>query len=64
MKKIIAVLTALALLPIPSVFAEQADKGDKVTLIVELSGDSVLETKQAAEMGIKLFSETDEAAGA
>ena len=61
MKKIIAVLIALALLPIPSVFASQADKGDKVTLIVELSGNSVLEAEQAALMGVKLFSETDEA---
>ncbi len=61
MKKIIAVLTALALLPISSVFAVQSDKGEKVTLIVELSGDAVLEAEQAAEMGIKLFSETDEA---
>lgn len=61
MKKIIAVLLAMTLVPISSVFAEQVDKGDKVTLIVELSGDAVLETKQAAEMGAKLFSETDEA---
>lgn len=61
MKKIIAVLLAMTLVPISSVFAEQADKGDKVTLIVELSGDALLETEQAAEMGIKLFSETDEA---
>ena len=61
MKKIIAVLLAMTLVPISSVFAEQADKGDKVTLIVELSGDALLETEQGAEMGIKLFSETDEA---
>ena len=50
MKKIIAVLTARALLPIPSVFAEQADKGDKVTLIVELSGNALMLSMPAMEL--------------
>ena len=50
MKKIIAVLTALALLPIPSVFAEQADKGDKVTRIVELSGNALMLSMPAMEL--------------
>ncbi|MBR0471012.1 MAG: hypothetical protein IJJ55_07335, partial [Clostridia bacterium] len=61
LKKITAAVLAAAC--ITGTFAFSApDRGEKVTVIVEMKGDAVLEAKTAQEMGFKLFSETDEAA--
>ncbi|MGN0181035.1 MAG: S8 family serine peptidase [Candidatus Ornithomonoglobus sp.] len=59
MKKITAILTAAALMPFSSVFAARADKGEAVTLIVEMSGDTVLEAQRSALTDMTLFGAAD-----
>lgn len=59
MKKITAILTAAALMPFSTVFAARTDKGEAVTLIVEMSGDTVLEARQAAQSNMTLFDDTE-----
>ena len=61
MKRFIAAIIAASCITGTFAFSAQ-DKGDKVTVIVEVKGDAVLEAEAAREMGFKLFSETDEAA--
>ena len=60
MKRFIATIIAASCITGTFAFSAQ-DKGDKVTVIVEVTGDAVLEAEAAQEMGYKLFSETDEA---
>ncbi|MGM9552167.1 MAG: S8 family serine peptidase [Clostridia bacterium] len=61
MKKFIAVLTAIALMPVSAVFASPQVSEEKVTLIVEVSGDTVLEAKKSADDSARVFAESDEA---
>ncbi|MCH5185676.1 MAG: S8 family serine peptidase, partial [Oscillospiraceae bacterium] len=62
MKKIISAFLSIALLFTSAVSAAPAiDKGEKVTLIVEVEGESLLETKNAVVLGASEFMKTDEA---
>ncbi|MCH5184866.1 MAG: S8 family serine peptidase, partial [Oscillospiraceae bacterium] len=62
MKKIISIFLSIALLSTSAVSAAPAvDKGEKVTLIVEVEGASLLETKNAAVLGASEFMKTTEA---
>lgn len=61
MKRILALLMVFALIPVYSVFAIEPGGGERVTLIVEVSGDAVLEAEKAASIGAKNFAATAEA---
>lgn len=54
-KRMIAALTAIALIPVSAVFAAPVKSDEKVTLIVEVSGDAVLEAEQAAAYGVGIW---------
>lgn len=60
-KKIIAILMTFFLVPVSAAFAAPVPDGGKVTLIIEVSGGSVLGAKAAAESGAKQFLQSGEA---
>ncbi|MBO4898055.1 MAG: S8 family serine peptidase [Clostridia bacterium] len=62
-KKVLSLFLALAMAFIlPAGAVAEEDKGEKITVIVELCGGAVLDAQKAQEMGFKLFSATEEAA--
>ncbi|MCH5188109.1 MAG: S8 family serine peptidase [Oscillospiraceae bacterium] len=61
LKKIISAVVSIALLLSAVPAAPAVERGEKVTLIVELEGASLLEMKNAAALGAVMFMETAEA---
>ena len=60
-KKIIAILMTFFLAPVSAAFAAPVPDVGKVTLIIEVSGGSVLGAKAAAESGANQFLQSGEA---
>ena len=60
-KRILSLIIVLAVLGvfIPSGGAEGKTHGEKVTLIVEVKGDAVLETEEAVLTGASAYNKTD-----
>ena len=63
---VLCVLVALTLLPVPAFAGEDTahTSDESITVIVEVTGDAVLESRRAAELGCREYLETAEAKAA